>query len=47
MIGYISSPAIDVDGDGNKKSNILPYFQACDLDDFNDTKAENIYTYTM
>lgn len=44
LIGYSISPAIDFDGDGTQENNLIPYFDACNLDDFIDMKSDNTYT---
>jgi hypothetical protein len=41
---YTVEPAIDIDQNGTQENNLLPYLQACNLDDFIDLNEDNSYT---
>ncbi len=37
-------PAIDLDGNGTQENNLIPFLQACDLDDFLKLNANGTFT---
>jgi len=42
--GWNIEPAIDIDNDGTQENNLIPYIQACTLDDFFDFNTDGSYT---
>ncbi len=44
ITGLNVEPALDVDGDNTQENNLMPYLQACTLDDFQDFNSDNSYT---
>jgi hypothetical protein len=44
IVAYSVEPAIDYDQNGTQENNLMPYLQACNLDDFYNLNADNTYT---
>lgn len=44
LSAYSIEPAIDIDGNGTQENNLMPFLQACNLDDFYDLNSDNTYT---
>lgn len=44
LTAYSVEPAIDIDQNGTQENNLMPYLQACSLDDFTDLNTDNTYT---
>lgn len=42
--GWNVEPAIDIDGNGTQENNLIPYIDACNLDDFFDFNSDGSYT---
>jgi len=42
--GWNIEPAIDVDNNGTQENNLIPFIEACNLDDFFDFNADGTYT---
>ncbi|HKK40267.1 MAG TPA: lipocalin family protein [Cryomorphaceae bacterium] len=42
--GWNIEPAIDIDNNGTQENNLIPFIEACNLDDFFDFNTDGSYT---